>query len=182
MTRTTRRTSKRYLKMRTMLPTFWTRGSACMHPTMGCTTSIQRTLKLKSTSSPSKWQVIKKKLIKILFGFVCDCPPVNTMKAYIVYIYMIWCNFDSFNLNVFLLRAWILFFYHFHVFRTFGFIIEEQCGEDDSQQAAEAMVQLSGVGYYAQQQQGSYFTHPNTLDPYSKPLSPLHLLICIYNI
>lgn len=79
---------------------------------------------------------------------------------------MISRNFDSFNLNVFSFACfWILFLYHFHVFRTFGFIIEEQCGEDDSQQAAEAMVQLSGVGYYAQQQQGSY----NTLDPYSTP-------------
>lgn len=51
--------------------------------------------------------------------------------------------------------------------------IEEQCGEEeDSQQAAEAMVQLSGFGFYAQQQQGSYYFHPSYLPP-SHPLRPL---------
>lgn len=51
--------------------------------------------------------------------------------------------------------------------------IEEQCGEeDDSQQAAEAMVQLSGVGFYAQQQQGSYYSHPHSSLATSLPAIP----------
>ncbi|KRF83072.1 transcription initiation factor TFIID subunit 1 isoform X6 [Drosophila virilis] len=42
---------------------------------------------------------------------------------------------------------------------------EEQCGEDDSQQAAEAMVQLSGIGYYAQQQQDESMDVDPNYDP-----------------
>ncbi|KAH8381371.1 hypothetical protein KR093_003697 [Drosophila rubida] len=42
---------------------------------------------------------------------------------------------------------------------------EEQCGEDDSQQAAEAMVQLSGLGYYAQQQQDESLDVDPNYDP-----------------
>lgn len=52
------------------------------------------------------------------------------------------------------------FCFYIHIF-SFAICVrvrlEEQCGEDDSQQAAEAMVQLSGVGFNAQQQQGSYY-------------------------
>ncbi|XP_030243752.1 transcription initiation factor TFIID subunit 1 isoform X5 [Drosophila navojoa] len=43
--------------------------------------------------------------------------------------------------------------------------VEEQCGEDGSQQAAEAMVQLSGVGYYAQQQQDESMDVDPNYDP-----------------
>lgn len=64
--------------------------------------------------------------------------------------------------------------------------IEEQCGEeDDSQQAAEAMVQLSGVGFYAQQQQGSY--NPSqifSLPPFQNvfPLQSAHLVPSIESL